>query len=70
MIGPGFRQKDGGKKIEEENEKEDEDDLGIGVIPPAGRNVATTSVKPSDFAGQGRNISRNIFGVGRNNFKV
>jgi len=66
VIGPGFRQKDGGKKIEDE----DEDDLGIGVIPPTGRNVATMSVKPSDFAGQGRNISRNIFGVGRNKFKV
>jgi len=35
VIDPGFRQKGGGKKIEAEDEKEDEDDLRIGVIPPA-----------------------------------
>jgi hypothetical protein len=36
------------------------------VIPPAGRNIVTMSVKPSDFWGRSRNRSRNIFGGSRN----
>ena len=37
-----------------------------GMLPLVGRNVVTMSVKPSEFWGQGRNKSRNIFVGGRN----
>jgi len=36
------------------------------MLPLVGRNVVTMSVKPSEFWGQGRNKSRNIFVGGRN----
>jgi len=46
VIGPGFRQKGGGKKIDAEDEKEDEDDLGYRGDPPCrsqrGNNVGKT----------------------------
>ena len=38
----------------------------VGVIPLGSRNIVTMSVKPSDFWGQSRNKSRNIFVGSRN----